>query len=259
MHKYITWNTPVRNGGVVLINQCTENWLPCHFGKKHQNTWAVLVDRHLTGWKFGSSAYRREQTSVKRYGNLYEKICSMDNLYLAFQHAKKGKRMVQGKFSRLRKRPYYYLAGPAMDASKPFIQNLRNMPLYEKRRQEGTGNIQTSILPWQNCTMGGLQVIEPQLLAYFTDDTYSAIPNKGYSCSIQELRLAVDTVPEEMIYCLKIDCKKFYPSIDHETLKQKFRRKYKDPELLELIDEVIDSISNLSGNGWKHWILSVLW
>ena len=33
------------------------------------------------------------------------------------------------------------------------------------------------------------------------------------------------------------------PSIDHETLKQKFRRKYKDPELLELIDEVIDSIS----------------
>ena len=28
---------------------------------------------------------------MKRYGNLYEKICSMDNLYLAFQHAKKGK------------------------------------------------------------------------------------------------------------------------------------------------------------------------
>lgn len=59
----------------------------------------------------------------------------------------------------------------------------------------------------------------------------------------KKLRLAVDTVPEEMIYCLKIDCKKFYPSIDHETLKQKFRRKYKDPELIELIDEVIDSIS----------------
>lgn len=54
---------------------------------------------------------------------------------------------------------------------------------------------------------------------------------------------------EEMIYCLKIDCKKFYPSIDHETLKQKFRRKYKDPELLELIDEVIDSNQHLSGNG----------
>lgn len=69
------------------------------------------------------------------------------------------------------------------------------------------------------------------------------IPNKGIHAAYKKLRLAVDTVPEEMIYCLKIDCKKFYPSIDHETLKQKFRRKYKDPELLELIDEVIDSIS----------------
>ena len=86
-------------------------------------------------------------------------------------------------------------------------------------------------------------MIEPQLLAYFTDDTYSAIPNKGIHAAYKKLRLAVDTVPEEMTYCLKIDCKKFYPSIDHETLKQKFRRKYKDPELLELIDEVIDSIS----------------
>lgn len=72
---------------------------------------------------------------------------------------------------------------------------------------------------------------------------YNAIPNKGIHAAYKKLRLAVDTVPEEMIYCLKIDCKKFYPSIDHETLKQKFRRKYKDPELLELIDEVIDSIS----------------
>lgn len=78
---------------------------------------------------------------------------------------------------------------------------------------------------------------------FIGDTQSSAIPNKGIHAAYKKLRLAVDTVPEEMTYCLKIDCKKFYPSIDHETLKQKFRRKYKDPELLELIDEVIDSIS----------------
>ena len=86
-------------------------------------------------------------------------------------------------------------------------------------------------------------MIEPQLLAYFTDDTYSAIPNKGIHAALKKLRRAVDTVPDEMPYCLKIDCKKFYPSIDHELLKQAFRKKYKDPDLLELIDEIIDSIS----------------
>lgn len=88
-----------------------------------------------------------------------------------------------------------------------------------------------------------LQVIEPQLLAYFTDDTYSAIPNKGIHAAFKKLRKAADEHPEEMTYCLKIDCKKFYPSIDHDILKQKYRRKYKDPELLALIDEIIDSIS----------------
>ena len=37
--------------------------------------------------------------------------------------------------------------GSAMDASKPFIQNFGICHFYEKGRQEGTGNIQTSILP----------------------------------------------------------------------------------------------------------------
>ena len=62
------------------------------------------------GLKVRFSAYRREQTSVKRYGNLYEKICSMDNLYLAFQHAKKGKGWYK-EVQQIEKRPYYYLAG----------------------------------------------------------------------------------------------------------------------------------------------------
>lgn len=107
---------------------------------------------------------------MKRYGNLYEKICSMDNLYLAFQHAKKGKGWYK-EVQQIEKRPYYYLAG----------------------------------LQWM-------------------------LQNHLYKTS-------------EYATFTKKDGKKFYPSIDHETLKQKFRRKYKDPELLELIDEVIDSIS----------------
>ena len=93
-----------------------------------------------------------------------------------------------------------------------------------------------------------LQVIEPQLLAYFTDDTYSAIPNKGIHAAFKKLRKDVDEHSDEMLYCCKIDCKKFYPSIDHDILKAKYRKKYKDPELLMLIDEIIDSISTCPAN-----------
>ena len=42
-------------------------------------------------------------------------------------------------------------------------------------------------------------------------------------------------------YCLKLDIKKYYPSINKEILKRKFRRIIKDPDTLDLIDAIIDS------------------
>lgn len=42
-------------------------------------------------------------------------------------------------------------------------------------------------------------------------------------------------------YCLKLDVKHFYPSINKETLKNKFRKIIKDKDTLWLIDAIIDS------------------
>ena len=179
---------------------------------------------------------------MKRYGYLYEKICSMDNLYLAFQNAKKGKGWY-AEVKLIEKRPYYYLAALQWMLKNHLYKTSEYAMFTKKDGKKEREIYKLPFFPDRIAQWAVLQVIEPQLLAYFTDDTYSAIPNKGIHAAFNKLRKAVDTVPEEMTYCLKIDCKKFYPSIDHETLKQKFRRKYKDPELLELIDEIIDSIS----------------
>ena len=46
------------------------------------------------------------------------------------------------------------------------------------------------------------------------------------------------------MYCLKIDVRKFYPSIDHEIMKQVIRRKLKDARLLALLDGIVDSAEN---------------
>jgi hypothetical protein len=83
---------------------------------------------------------------VKRYGNLYEKICSMDNLYLAFQHAKKGKGWYK-EVQQIEKRPYYYLAGLQWMLQNHLYKTSEYVQLLRKRMEEGTGNIQTSILP----------------------------------------------------------------------------------------------------------------
>lgn len=45
----------------------------------------------------------------------------------------------------------------------------------------------------------------------------------------------------EYKYCLKLDVKKFYPNIDREILKKLLRKKFKDTDLLWLLDIIIDS------------------
>ena len=49
--------------------------------------------------------------------------------------------------------------------------------------------------------------------------------------------------PEGTAYCLKMDVRKYYPTMVHEVLKERFRKLFKDKELIWLLDEIIDSIS----------------
>lgn len=53
---------------------------------------------------------------------------------------------------------------------------------------------------------------------------------------------------EEIHYCLKMDIKKFYPSIDREILKNLLRKKFKDKDLLIEFDKIIDSMNKTSLN-----------
>ncbi len=157
-------------------------------------------------------------------------------------NAKRGKGWYR-EVKIISRRPYYYLAG-----LKWMLENhkFRTSEYSMFIRHEGRKDRQIYKLPFfpdRIVQWAILQIIEPQLLRNFTADTYSAIPERGIHAALRKLRHAIDTVPNELIYCCKIDCKKFYPSIDHELLKKAYRRKYKDSDLLMVIDEIIDSIS----------------
>ena len=179
---------------------------------------------------------------MKRYGNIYDKICSMENLELAYKNAKKGKGWYR-EVREIEENQQYYLELLQSMLKNHTYKTSEYSTFMKKDGKKEREIYKLPFFPDRIAQWAVLQIIEPQLLAYFTDDTYSAIPNKGIHAAFRKLRKAVDEHPEEMTYCLKIDCKKFYPSIDHDILKQKFRKKYKDPELLFLIDEFIDSIS----------------
>jgi retron-type reverse transcriptase len=114
-----------------------------------------------------------------------------------------------------------------------------------------------------------MNILEPIFVACFTADTYSCIKGKGIHAASDAVQSALNDY-DNTTYCLKLDIKKFYPSIDHDVLKELLRRKFKDPDLLWLLDGVIDSapgvpignylsqyFANFYLTYFDHWIKEV--
>lgn len=203
---------------------------------------------------------------------LWDAICSMDNLKAAHKNAKKGKGWYQ-EVKQVDSNPEYYLG---------LLQNMLINKTYHTSEYQTfyktEGNKERLIyklpyFPDRICQWAVLQVIEPILLRNFTADTYSAIPGRGIHLCFYRLQEAMQKDVKGSQYCLKIDAKQYYPSIDHAILKEKYRRLFKDDDLLWLLDEVIDStpgeagipignyLSQYSGNfylsAFDHWIKEV--
>lgn len=192
--------------------------------------------------------------------DLFNSICSMDNLYRAYQNAKSGKGWYK-EVKQIEKRPFYYLAGLQYMLKNHLFKtsDYEIFILNEGKKKRDVYKL--PFFPDRIAQWAILQVIEPFLLANMTADTYSAIPGKGIQPIVNDLRGYYKTkrvdgkkksvwVPSILLsdeentrYYYKIDLHHYYQSINHEVLKQKFRKVFKDPELLWLLDEIVDSIN----------------
>lgn len=86
-----------------------------------------------------------------------------------------------------------------------------------------------------------IQIVEPIFLNRLNGCTHSAIPGRGIHSALRQLDSYLTTDEAGTKYCLKLDVKKFYPSIRHDLLKDMYRTMFKDQDLLWLLDEIIDS------------------
>ena len=179
---------------------------------------------------------------MKRISNIYQLVCSMENLMLADTKARKGKSWQYGVRVHDLNREANLLTLQDKLINKQYATSPYTVfKVYEPKEREV---YRLPYFPDRITHHAIMNVLEPVFVSVFTADTYSCIKNRGIHAAAYAVKKALRDIPGTQ-YCLKLDVKKFYPSIDHDTLKQLLRRKIKDQDLLWLLDEIIDSAPGL--------------
>lgn len=178
---------------------------------------------------------------MKTYNNIYEKIIDKYNIRLAHMNARKDKT--------------FYKEVQMVDSDMDFyITEIHNM-LKDWTYKIEESDYRTSKIndKWKERELWKLAYyphrivqwaimiqLEPIFLEVFCNHTCASLKNRWihYAYNLTKKYLENE---EETKYCLKIDIKKFYPSIDHNILKQLLRRKIKCKDTLKILDTIIDS------------------
>lgn len=201
---------------------------------------------------------------MKRFDNLYESIYSIENLQLADQIASKGKSKQHGVIIHNKNREADILSIHRSLKDKTYSTSAyTTFTIYEPKERE---IFRLPYFPDRIVHHAVMNILEPIFVSSFTADTYSCIKGRGTHAASEALKLALKDVPGTK-YCLKLDVKKFYPTIDHDILKRLLLRKFKDGNLLWLLFEIIDSaaglpignylsqyLANFYVSGLDHWL-----
>lgn len=178
---------------------------------------------------------------MKRIGYLYDKIVNIDNLYLAEKRAKKGKKLrkdiiefnknsndnILQLYKELKEETYKTGEYYHFTIYEPKARNISKLPYRDRIVHQAIINI-----------------LEPIFVKSFVPNTYSCIKKRGISRALLNLEKSLEN-HKNTEFCLKLDIKKFYPSISNTILKKLLKNKFKDKKLLKLLDNIIDSINGL--------------
>jgi len=179
---------------------------------------------------------------MKRYGNLFHKIYDIDNIRLAHKNASKGKGSYRDVIMVNKHPEKYFKEIQSLLVDKKFINSK-----YKIEHKNDKGKLREICkLPYYPDRIihhSIMQILEPIWKSSLIADTYQSIKGRGVHKAKRKIEKHLANYTPE--YCLKIDIKKFYPSIDNSIMKSTIRRKIKCKYTLWLLDEIIDSIKGL--------------
>jgi RNA-directed DNA polymerase len=174
---------------------------------------------------------------MKRLGGIWPRLVSFENLLVAYRKARRGKRGRPG------------VAEFGLDLERELISLQRD--LKGGSYQPGEYRLFTiydrkprviAAAPFRDRVVhhAVMNLIEPPLDRTLISDSYACRHGKGVHAAVNRYQEWAQTYR----YVLKMDVRQYFPSIDHEILKGKLRRRIKDVGALELLDRIIDGSPN---------------
>jgi len=179
---------------------------------------------------------------MKRAGNLYERIAEPENLRLAFLKSIRGKRS----------KPDVIAYTGNLDAN---LRQLREQLLAE---QVDVGHyhfftvhdpkervICAASFPERVLHHAIMNVCEPILERYAIHDSYACRTGKGMHAAV----LRAQAFSRAHTWYLKLDIRKYFDSIDQETVMSLLERRIKDKVLLDLVRTILETYAVTAGCG----------
>ena len=179
---------------------------------------------------------------MKRVNHLLPLITDMDNLRLAFWKASKGKRHaanvlayqneLEGNLWQLRQQ---------IQQAQVQVGEYRYFTIYEpKQRQICAAAFGEQVL---HHTL--MNVCHPHFERKLIYDTYACRRGKGTYAALDRAQ----AYTRRYAWFLKLDVKQFFATIHHDVLKRQLARVFKEPQLLSIFYQVIDSFSSEENRG----------
>ncbi len=170
----------------------------------------------------------------KIFHNLFTRVHEFENLWLAYSKARKGKRYGEpAAYFDMNVGKNLFALQKELGEGSYQPGDYHHFYIYEPKKRL------ISAAPFRDRVVHHaiVNVLEPIYEARFSHASYACRRGKGTHKAIDRAHWGI----RNCRWFLKGDVVKFFPSVDHEVLKAVLRRRISDPELLIVIDRIIDS------------------
>lgn len=183
---------------------------------------------------------------MKRIGYIYEKIYDKENIRQAIMKASRGKRKRKDVKKVLNDIPKYVNEIQNMLVNETYIPaKYRIDTICEGVNKKERKIFKPNFYPDQIIHWAIYLQVSPILYKGVYKYTIGSIPNRGVHYGKKYVNKWIRKDYKNTKYYLKIDVKKFYPSVKISILEEKLNRKIKDKKTLKLINLILSLCDEL--------------